>query len=175
MLLACFTPILICFIHTSCTFYAFSGTNLLTRCRSASSCFLLFLVSEKLHRIYSRNWTWQKPKFLFLPCQSRSPKERRRWVPGWPHLPLARPAPSLRLGVVWAPWASPELASPPIYSSSRENPKHPSHIPRKVLSWPPTPNPSREGSEALPGTLPEREIVTGGFFITMPASEVMHE
>ena len=29
-----------------CTFYAFSGTNILTRCHSASSYFLLFLVSE---------------------------------------------------------------------------------------------------------------------------------
>ena len=46
------------------TFYAFSGTNLLTRCHSASSCFLLFLVSEKLHRKYSRNWTKQIAKFL---------------------------------------------------------------------------------------------------------------
>ena len=31
-----------------CTFYTFSGTNLLTRCRSASSCFLLFLYSRKV-------------------------------------------------------------------------------------------------------------------------------
>ena len=30
------------------TFYAFSGTNLLTRCRSASSCFLLFLCFRKV-------------------------------------------------------------------------------------------------------------------------------
>src|SRR3954451_21104439 len=28
-------------------------------------CFLLFCVSEKLHRKYSLNWTKQKPKFLF--------------------------------------------------------------------------------------------------------------
>src|SRR4051812_32204422 len=52
------------------TFYAFYGTNLLTRCRSAISYFLLFLVSEKLHRKYSRNWKIQRPKFLFLPCRS---------------------------------------------------------------------------------------------------------
>ena len=36
-------------------------------------------------------------------------------------------------------------------------------------------NPSREGSEALFGTLPEGEIITGGFYIAMPASEVMRE
>jgi hypothetical protein len=28
--------------------------------------FLLFCVSEKLHRKYSRNWTTQKPRFLFF-------------------------------------------------------------------------------------------------------------
>ena len=31
-----------CFIHIICRIYAFSGTNLLTRCRRASCCFLLF-------------------------------------------------------------------------------------------------------------------------------------
>jgi hypothetical protein len=29
--------------------------------------FCCFCVSEKLHRKYSRNWTKQKPKFLFFP------------------------------------------------------------------------------------------------------------
>ena len=36
-------------------------------------------------------------------------------------------------------------------------------------------NPGWEGSEALPGTLPEREITPEAFFITMSASEVMRE
>jgi hypothetical protein len=58
--------ILTCFIYTLHYFDAFSGTNLLTRCRSANSCFLLFLVSKILHRKYSRNWTKQKPKALFF-------------------------------------------------------------------------------------------------------------
>ena len=31
------------------------------------------------------------------------------------------------------------------------------------------------GSEALPGTLPEGEIIAGGIYIAMPASEVMRE
>ena len=31
------------------------------------------------------------------------------------------------------------------------------------------------GSEALPGTLPEGEIIVGGIYIAMPASEVMRE
>ena len=78
MLHAYIIPIATCFIHTSWLFYAFSGTNLLTRCHSASSCFLLFLVSEKLFCKYPRNWTKQIATFLFFPTRSRSPKERRR-------------------------------------------------------------------------------------------------
>jgi hypothetical protein len=37
MLHACFTPFASCFVYTSWHFYAISGTNLLTRCHSASS------------------------------------------------------------------------------------------------------------------------------------------
>jgi hypothetical protein len=39
MLHACFAPIAVCFIYTLWRFYAFSETNLLTRCHSASSLF----------------------------------------------------------------------------------------------------------------------------------------
>jgi hypothetical protein len=48
MLHACFTPIALCFVYTLWHFYAFSGTNLLTRCHSVSSCFLLFLYFRKV-------------------------------------------------------------------------------------------------------------------------------
>jgi hypothetical protein len=36
------------FVYTSWHFYAFYGTNLLTRCHSANSCFLLFLYFRKV-------------------------------------------------------------------------------------------------------------------------------
>src|SRR5215204_2426524 len=71
-----------CFVHTLYCFDAFSGTNLLTRCRSASSCFLLFLVSEILVRKYSRNWTKSTPKILFFPGASRTSKKSRRRARG---------------------------------------------------------------------------------------------
>ena len=89
--------------------------------------------------------------------------------------PWGRAAPPPRRGVVWAPRASPLAALSPIYSSRRENPKYPSHYPRKVPETPPPSTLAREGSEALPGTLPERGIITGGLYITMPASGVMRE
>jgi len=86
-----------------------------------------------------------------------------------------RGPPLPRRGVVWGPRGSAAAALSPIYSSRRENPKHPSHYPRKVPETPPPSTLAREGSEALPGTLPERGIITGGLYITMPASGVMRE
>src|SRR4051812_15710886 len=47
MLHACFVSIPTCFMCTFIHFLAFSGTNILTRCRSASSCFLPVLYFRK--------------------------------------------------------------------------------------------------------------------------------
>jgi hypothetical protein len=46
MLHACFTPIALCFVYTLWHFYAFSGTNLLTRCHSASFLFSIVFVFQ---------------------------------------------------------------------------------------------------------------------------------
>ena len=51
-----------CFI---CNLFTFSWTNLLTRCLVPVSCFLLFFVSENLHRKYSRNCTGRKPTVIY--------------------------------------------------------------------------------------------------------------
>jgi hypothetical protein len=131
MLHACFTPIALCFVYTSWHFYAFSGTNLLTRCHSASSCFLLFFYSRLLRKEIFSELDETKAKVpIFLTC-SRCPKGRRSramrrpnlvvaW-PLWPHRPM-----------VWAPLAPTDLVLPPIYSHPRENPKNSSLYPRKV-------------------------------------------
>jgi hypothetical protein len=47
MLHACFYTICLVFRYTSWRFYAISGTNLLTRCHSASSLFSAFFVFQK--------------------------------------------------------------------------------------------------------------------------------
>src|SRR5215217_3016724 len=90
---ACFMTIPTCFVHTLYRFDAFSGTNLLTRCRSASSCFLLFLVPEILQRKYSRNWMKSTPKILFFHEASREPEGGQ----GAPPHKAARP----RGGALW--------------------------------------------------------------------------
>jgi hypothetical protein len=47
MLHACFYTICLVFSYTSWHFYAFSGTNLLTRCHNASSLFSTIFVFQK--------------------------------------------------------------------------------------------------------------------------------
>ena len=100
-------PIATCFPYVYTHFPTFSGTNLLTRCPVPVPCFLLFLVSEKLFWKYSRNWTPRRPKSLFSPEASRSPKKSRRRAPGGPHHAQAWAHHWPRLGVVRAPWWPP--------------------------------------------------------------------
>ena len=94
-------------------FMDFPMTNILTRYHSASSCFLLFPISQKLQRKYSRNR--QKKLFKVVlhqktPGARRVPPgvawvghttPRRRWAPGraWPRWghPGHLPAPPFRL------------------------------------------------------------------------------
>ena len=79
-------PIVTCFASTLCHFYTFFGTNLLTRCRSASSCFLLFLYSRKasqeifseLDEISRRDLFYQK-----TPGVQRSNEEELRGPHTW--------------------------------------------------------------------------------------------
>ena len=77
--------------------------------------------------------------------------------------------------VAWAPRVPATAALSPIYSSRLENPKAPS-LSSRTYSPPPPPSTLTRGvPEALPGTLPERGIITGGLYIAMPASGVMRE
>jgi hypothetical protein len=172
---ACFIPIATCFASTLCHFYTFSGTNLLTRCRSASSCFLLFLYSRKASLEIFSELDETSRTSLFSQKAPEGAKKQRRGATGAPHAMRARVPPWPRPHTVWAPRGSPAAALSPTYSPRENNPRHPSHYPRKVPETPPPSTLAREGSEPLPGTLPERGIVTGGFYIAMSASEVMRE
>jgi hypothetical protein len=76
MLHACFTPIALCFVYTSWHFYAFSGTNLLTRFYSASSCFLLFLYFRKVtQEIFSELDEMKAKPPIFLDTKMESKAE----------------------------------------------------------------------------------------------------
>src|SRR5215207_3283492 len=166
---ATFITILECFIHTLQHYFTFSGTNLLTRCRSASCCFLLFLVSEILVRKYSRNWTKSTPRGLFLHEASRRPRGKgsgatRRRGPALGRAALACGA------LVWPP-ALPfrllkvSVAKPPVpratIRKTFQRRRRESHLGGFRRS---PPAPCRRGDSS-----------PGGLFIAMIASGVMSE
>jgi hypothetical protein len=124
--------------------------------------FYCFCVSEKLHRKYSQNWMKQKLNLLIFTEASRSPKRRRRWAKGQPHHHGARPSPWPRRPMVRAPWSTSDAAPSPIKTPRWEKPKHPINFLETHRDPPPSSTRDREGPKALPGTLPERGIATGG-------------
>jgi hypothetical protein len=124
--------------------------------------FCCFCFSEKLHRKYSQNWAKPKPVVQIFHGASRTPKRRRSRTRGWPHHQGAWPTLGPCRPMVWAPWSTSDAAYSPIKTPQREKPKYLitflEHITirrrRRPEDW--------EGLEALPGTLPERGIATGG-------------
>jgi hypothetical protein len=128
-----YTPFALCFVYTSWHFYAFSGTNLLTRCHSASSLFSVVLCFRKVtQEIFSEldETKAEVPNYL---TRKRSPKESRRRTRGRPYLQVARAPPWPCHQGVWPPGTPPDIALPPIYSPRRENPKGPNSFPKKIL------------------------------------------
>jgi hypothetical protein len=123
--------------------------------------FCCFCVSEKLHKKYSRNWTKQKPKFLFFLTRD-GVQSRDGGEPGASHTMGWRgPAPG-RTTRWWGHLAHLYATLPPIYSPRRENPKTRSIFHETNYKPPPLSTRDQEGPEALLGTLPERGITTGG-------------
>jgi hypothetical protein len=109
MLHACFTPIALCFVYTSWRFYAFSRTNLLTICHSASSCFLLFLCFRKVTQEIFSELDKTKPEVPIFPTWD-GVQSRDGGGPGGSHTTWWR-APSSRARVWCGPLVHP-LTSP---------------------------------------------------------------
>jgi hypothetical protein len=124
--------------------------------------FCYFCVSEMLHRKYSRNRMKQKPEVQIFTRASRRPERRRRRATGGPHHQGARPRAGPRPPVVSPTRSTSDAASSPIKTPRWEKPKDPINFPETHRDPPPSWTRDREGPEALPGTLPERGIATGG-------------
>jgi hypothetical protein len=133
MLHACFTQIALFFVYTLWHFYAFSRTNLLTRCHSVSSYFLLFLCFWKVTQEIFSELDETKAKVPIYLTWRRSPKERRRGARGLHHHRVARATPWLRHQVVWTPGTPPDIALPPINYLRRENPKGTNTFQQNIL------------------------------------------
>jgi hypothetical protein len=176
MLHACFYTIYLVFRYTSWRFYAFSGTNLLTRCHSASSLFSVIFVFQKSYigniLEIGRNKSRTSRNLPKLPEVRRGDGEgpraghtvgRRGPAPG--HAPLC----------VWPPWSTSDDAPSPIKTPRQEKPKDPINFPETHRDPSPSSTRDREGPEALPGTLPERGITTGGLLHRHAFSDAMSE
>jgi hypothetical protein len=162
MLHACFHTICLVFRYTSWHFYAFSGTNLLMRCHSASSLFSAVFVFYKSYTGnilgIGRNKSRTSRNLQKLP-------ENRRGVgiePGVVSPPGARPRAWPRHPMVSPTWSTSDAAPSPIKTPRQEKPKHPITFPKTHRDPPLSLTRDREGPEALLGTLPERGIATGG-------------
>ena len=144
-----------CFGCTLYYFYAFSRTNLLTRCHSASSLF-----SAVFHFRNPRKEISSESDEINYTVNKRS---RRSWSPegAWGGDPRAsrhtwaRPKVGLRRAMARGPHLAPDVPLSPINSQRSKNPNTKAHIPRKVLSRPSSSISDRRSSGALPGTLPE--------------------
>jgi hypothetical protein len=152
---------LLCVLLHFWRFYVFSGTNLLTRCHSVSFLFSAILCFRKATREIFSELDKTKTKVPIFPDTRRSPKPRRRGASKQAHHRVAQPTPGPRQ-VVWPPGPPPDAALPPIYSPRRENPKTRSIFQKTYCKPPPSSTRDQEGPEALPDTLSERGITTGG-------------
>jgi hypothetical protein len=133
MLHACLYAICFVFCYTLWHFYAFSRTNLLTRCHSASSLFSAILCFRKATQEIFLELDETKAKVPIFPEAWQSPKLTRRGARRRPRHPMARATPRLRQGLVWAPGPPPDAALLPIYSPRWENLKALINFPRSIL------------------------------------------
>jgi hypothetical protein len=126
------------------------------------ACFLLFLCFKKATQEIFSELDKTKAEIPIFPEARRSPKLRRRGTRGHPHHGVARASPRPRHQVVGPPGPPSDAALPPIYPPRWENPKARSIFHEIYCKPPPSLTRDREGPEALPDTLPERGITTGG-------------
>jgi hypothetical protein len=124
--------------------------------------FCYFCVSEKLHMKYSRNWTKLKPKFLFFPTRDEV-QSRDGGEPGASHTIGWHGQPLACTTRWWGHLA--HLLTPPFrlyILLGKKTEKTQSNFLETYCKPPPSSTQDRKGPDALPGTLPERGITTGG-------------
>jgi hypothetical protein len=125
-------------------------------------CFLLFLCFRKVTREIFSELDETKAEHPEIYRSFQRTEEETEGATGQPHHRAAWPAPGPRPLVVRLPWSTSDVAPLPIKTPRREKPKHPITFPETYRDPPLSSTRDREGPEALPGTLPERGITTGG-------------
>jgi hypothetical protein len=162
MLHPCLYTICFVFCYTSWRFYAFSGTNLLTRCHGASSLFSAIFVFQKFtQEIFSELDETKSEPPIFTEA-SRRLKMRRRGVRGQAHHRVAQRSPWPRHHMVRPPGPPSDAAVSPINPLDGKNLRDGSLFLETYCKPPPLSKRDREDPGAIPGTLPERGIPAGG-------------
>src|SRR3954462_5480960 len=103
---ACLVSTLLCFVYTLRCFYMLCGTNLLTRCHSASCMFSSVFGSRKASKEIFSELDGTKAKVNISPRRTRSSEERRRGATGRLHPPDTG-----------QPWAAPGQGVGPLATS----------------------------------------------------------
>jgi hypothetical protein len=150
------------FYYTLWHFYAFSGTNLLTRCHSISFLFSAIFVFQKSYTGnilgIGQNKSRTSRYLTNLPEVRRGDRGGHRAATPQSGAAYPWPAPL----VVRALWPTSGAAPSPIKTSQREKPKYPINFPETHCDPLSSFTRDREGPEALPGILLEIGIATGG-------------
>jgi hypothetical protein len=150
------------FCYTSWHFYAFSETNLLTRCHSASFLFSAIFVFQKSYTGNILGIGQNKSRSSYFSWHETEYKAETEGGSRQAHHRVAWPTPGPCHQVVWLFGPPPDAALSPIYSPRRENPKTQSIFQKTYCKPPPSSTQDREGLEALPSTVPKRGITIGG-------------
>jgi hypothetical protein len=133
MLHACSYTICLVFCYTSWCFYAFSGTNLLTRCHSASSLFSAVFVFQKSYTGNILGIGRNKSRTFYFYRSFAKTEDETEGARGQPHHRGARPSPWPRPPMVRPPGPPPDDAPSPIKFPRREKPKGWIDFPRNIL------------------------------------------
>jgi hypothetical protein len=133
MLHACSYTICLVFCYTLWHFYAFSGTNLLTRCHSVSSLFSAIFVFQKSYIGNILGIGRNKSQTSYFYRSFAKTDDETEGARGWPHHRGAWPSPWPRPPMVSPPGPPPDNAPSPIKSPRREKPKEQIAFPRNML------------------------------------------
>jgi hypothetical protein len=133
MLHACSYTICFEFCYTSWRFYAFSGTNLLIRCHSASSLFSAIFVFQKSYTGNILGIERNKSRTSYFYRSFAKTKDETEGARGQPHHQGARPSPWPRPPMVRPPGPPPDAAPSSIKSPRQEKPKGRISFPWNIL------------------------------------------
>jgi hypothetical protein len=133
MLHTCLYTICFVFCYTSWRFYAFSETNLLTRCHSASSLFSSIFVFQKSYIGNILEIGWNKSWTSYFYRSFAKTEDETKGARSQPHHRVARPSPWPHHQVVRPPGPPLDVALSPINFSRREKPKGRIAFPQNVL------------------------------------------